>query len=413
MSVEITFIRHGQTTGNAGGRWQGHTNSDLTDLGREQAARLGARLRDVAFDLVISSDLDRTRQTAAALGRPVEADERWREPFFGRWEDRTTDEIMAHDAEQVAAVFRGEDVAIGGGERLSAVMARTRSALTDAIGRVSDGKVAVVSHGMSLLTLLSSLLDTRVPSPLRLLGNTSIAIVVFDGDDFSMLQYNDDTHLGHSALPHFGSSPDDTELLLIRHGKTVSNEQGRWQGHTDGQLNATGRSQAALLAGGLPSVDVLYASSLSRAVDTAGAIAQGRDLSVNVDDDLKEIGFGAWEGMTREEIAERFPNEWTTFHNGRDVVRGGDGETFEGVRKRMNAALGGIVRRHPGETVGVVSHGGATRAYVTEVLGIDYERRNRLGLLGNTAYARMAFTERGPGLVSWNLAPHLNNSQPA
>ena len=57
MPTEITFIRHAQTTGNAGGRWQGHTNSQLTDLGREQAAKLGARLQDVPFDLVVASVL--------------------------------------------------------------------------------------------------------------------------------------------------------------------------------------------------------------------------------------------------------------------------------------------------------------------------------------------------------------------
>jgi broad specificity phosphatase PhoE len=411
LSTKITFIRHGQTTGNAAGRWQGHTNSILTDLGREQAARLGARLEEVPFDLVVSSDLDRTVQTAQALGRPVETDARWREPFFGEWEDLTTDEIMARDSEQVAAIFGGEDVAIGGGERLSETMERTREALGDLVDRVGNGRVAVVSHGMSLLTLLSGLLETRIPSPLRLLGNTSIASAGVSDDGFCLLQYNDDTHLGHTALPHFGASPDDTELLLIRHGRTVSNEESRWQGHTDGQLNAEGRRQAALLATALPAIDAIYASPLSRAADTATAIAQGRNLHIRVDDDLKEIGFGAWEGMTRAEIASAFPVEYHEFNNGSDAARGGSGETFRGVRRRMGDAVREIVEQHRGESVGVVSHGGATRAYVTEVLGLDYPQRNRLGLLGNTAYARMAFTMRGPGLVSWNLAPHLNDPE--
>lgn len=407
MATEITFIRHGQTTGNAAGRWQGHTNSDLTDLGREQAVRLGAKLEAVPFDLVISSDLDRTVQTAQALGRPIETDARWREPFFGEFEDLTTDEIVALDPDGADAVFAGEDIAIGGGERLSEVMERTIAAMRDVVDRVGDGRVAVVSHGMSLLTLFSGLLDTKRPSPLRLLGNTSIATAVVDDDGFSVLRYNDDTHLGHTALPHFGSSPEDTEVLLIRHGRTESNDAGRWQGHTDGQLNAVGRRQAALLSAALPSIDVLYTSPLSRAADTARAIANGRMLKIQVEDDLKEIGFGAWEGMTRAEIATAFPTEYAAFNDGGDLARGGHGETFAGVRLRMVDALGGIVDRHPGSSVGVVSHGGATRAYVTEVLGIDYPNRNRLGLLGNTGYARMAFTGRGPTLVSWNLAPHL------
>jgi broad specificity phosphatase PhoE len=408
LSIEITFIRHGQTTGNAAGRWQGHTNSSLTDLGRDQAAKLGDRLADAKFDLVISSDLDRTMETAAALGRPVEADERWREPFFGAWEDLTTDEIMVRDSEQVAALFKGEDIAPGGGERLSEVTQRTRAALDDLVTRVGSGSVAVVSHGMSLLMLIASLLETKRPLPLRLPGNTAIATVVMNADGISVTSYNDDAHLGHTALPHFGARPDDTEMLLIRHGRTVANDEGRWQGHADGELNATGRRQAAALAGYLPTVDALYSSPLSRAADTARAVADEQGTEVQVVDDLKEIGFGAWEGMSRAEIAAAFPGEFAAFNNGgADAARGGSGETFAGVRRRMAAALTEIVVSHPGQEIGVVSHGGATRAYVTEILGIPYENRQRLGLLRNTGFARMAYIGRGPTLVSWNLAPHL------
>jgi probable phosphoglycerate mutase len=410
LSIEITFIRHGQTTGNAAGRWQGHTNSSLTDLGRDQAAKLGARLAEAKFDLVVSSDLDRTMETAAALGRAIEADERWREPFFGKWEDLTTAEIMTQDAEQVAALFSGEDIAPGGGERLSAVAERTRAALDDLVERVGAGSVAVVSHGMSMLMLFASLLETKRPVPLRLLGNTAIARVEMNSDHVSVASYNDDAHLGHTALPHFGASPDDTEMLLIRHGRTVANVEGLWQGHTDGKLNSTGREQAAALAGYLPQVDALYSSPLSRAADTARAVADEQGTEVHFVEDLKEIGFGAWEGMSRTEIAAAFPKEFAAFNNGgADAVRGGTGETFAGVRRRMAGALKEIVANHPGEEIGVISHGGATRAYVTEILGIPYENRQRLGLLRNTGFARMAFIGRGPTLVSWNLSPHLED----
>ena len=410
MPAEITFIRHAQTTGNAGGRWQGHTNSSLTEHGVDQAKRLAARLRNWQFNVVVSSDLDRTVATARALGYPVETDERWREPFFGSWEDLPTHEIMTRDPDNLAALLRGEDIAIGGGERLSEVMGRTTAAFRDLVARIGDGRAVVVSHGMSLLTLLSGLLGTRRPSPLRLLGNTALATIVVDGDRISLIRYNDDTHLGHTDLPHFGRSATDTEVFLIRHGRTDSTDEGRWQGHTDGRLNSTGRQQAALLGAALPPVHALYSSPLTRAVDTASAIALHQDVQVQHESALKEIGFGAWEGMTRAEIKASFPRDFAAFNNGSDVARGGNGETFAGVRKRMAIALEAIVGRHPGETVGVVSHGGSTRAYVTEVLGIGYEHRSRLTLLGNTGYARMAFTQRGPFLVSWNLAPHLDDN---
>ena len=408
MAVEITFIRHGQTDGNAAGRWQGHTNSSLTELGRSQAAAMGARLAATPFDLVIASDLDRTVQTAAALERPVETDERWREPFFGSWEDLTTTEIMNLPGDGLRGLMAGDDIALGGGERLSEVLERTTAAFNDVVERTGgNGSVAIVSHGMALLTLFSGLLGTKRPTPLRLLGNTSIAQLVVDGDQMWMPRYNDDTHLGNSIRHHFDHDPMDTDVLLVRHGQTPSNTEKRWQGHQDGQLNDEGLRQIKLLGGRFPSVDALYASPLSRAADTAAAIAGHQQLEVNYDDRLKEICFGAWEGMTSAEIAERYPEESAEFFAGADMARGGTGETFLQVRDRIRESLTEIASQHPGESVAVVSHGGVTRAWVTEVLGLAYEHRNRLSILGNTGYARLAFGRRGPSVVSWNLSPHL------
>lgn len=408
MAVEITFIRHGQTTGNAAGRWQGHTNSSLTATGDDQASRLGKRLADKKFDLVVASDLDRTVETAAALRRPLETDERWREPFFGEWEDLKSDEIMKRYGADLAALFGGEDIALGGGERLSEVMERTKAALSDVVERVGEGSVAIVSHGMALLTLVSGLLGTKRPSPLRLLGNTSIATMNIDDGAVSVSRYNDHTHLAEDGALHFGHSPEDTEVFLVRHGETVSNLERRWQGHQDGMLSETGRDQAGRLGGYLPKIDALYSSPLTRAADTASAIASRQSLDINFEARLKEIGFGGWEGMTKPEIAQKYPHEYADFLDGSDTARGDTGETFAGVRRRMAESMDEIVSRHPGENVGVVSHGGATRAWVTEILGIPFEDRSRLSILDNTGYARVAFTMRGPALVNWNLAPHLS-----
>ncbi|MCP3993918.1 MAG: histidine phosphatase family protein, partial [bacterium] len=245
------------------------------------------------------------------------------------------------------------------------------------------------------------------PSPLRLLGNTAIAELVVDGDRMWTPRYNDDTHLGNGLATHFGHDPSDTEVLLVRHGQTQSNTESRWQGHQDGQLNEVGRGQARLLGADFPTVDALYSSPLSRAADTAREIAAAQGLSVTYDDRLKEICFGEWEGLTTAEIAGRFPEESRDFFDGKDMPRGGTGETFVEVRERVAAGLDEIVSRYSGEKVAVVSHGGVTRAWVTEVLGLPYEHRNRLAILGNTGYARISFTRRGPSILSWNLSPHL------
>lgn len=407
MPVQITFIRHGQTDGNAAGRWQGHADSALTERGRQQVKALGARLAGRHFDLVVASDLGRTRETAAALDRAFTTDARWREPSLGSWEDLTTAEIMRQPGDGLAALLAGEDVALGGGERLSEALARTREALDDVVDRIDgEGSVAIVSHGMALLVLISSLLDAKIPSPLRLLGNTSIAEIVLDGADVRMSRYNDDTHLGDLRPFHFEHDPRDTEVLLVRHGETTSNVEGRWEGHQEGEFTEEGRRQVGLLAGRFPSVHAMYSSPLRRAAHTAGAIATQQDLDVGFDDRLKEISFGAWEGMTRAEIEEQFPDA-ATFFEGRDVTRGGTGETFAEVRRRVRSSLKEIANMHPGEKVAVVSHGGATRAWTTEVLGIPYEVRHRLSILANTGWARVTIGANGANLLAWNLTPHL------
>lgn len=431
MSVEITFVRHGETVGNAEERWQGHTDSDLSGRGREQARRLSARLASIDYDLVVSSDLKRAAATAAALGRPVAVDQRWREPYVGEWENLTTPEIQQRWPTDLAAIMAGRDVAIGGGETFSELLERERAALHDLVARVGSGRALVVGHGLGLLTLLSDLLGTTRPSPLQLMANTGVATVICDDGRFCMPRYNDATHLNNGTGHHrWGHNTGDTQVVLIRHGRTSANDEGRWQGHSDGKLNAVGRRQAAALAGVLPTIDVLYTSPLSRAADTAAAIAAPHQLVVQRDPELIEIGFGEWEGLTRDEIVADHPVDSAGLLAGEDAPRGGSGETFAGVRRRMTRAVESIVARHRGRSIGIVSHGGATRAYVTGILGLEFSERDRLPILGNTAFARLAFMSsipagddpgrpdgaglvrprvRGPLVVSWNLAPHLES----
>ncbi len=147
-----------------------------------------------------------------------------------------------------------------------------------------------------------------------------------------------------------------TTILLARHGETDWNREHRVQGHTDRPLNDTGRAQALALAESLAGepLDAVYASDLSRASETARAVAEPRRLPVRTLRELREKDFGTWEGLTDEEILRRFP----------DARRGhwGDGETSEAMAGRVVTAVRTIAEHHPGERVLVVSHGGPLRA---------------------------------------------------
>ena len=169
-----------------------------------------------------------------------------------------------------------------------------------------------------------------------------------------------------------------TTLLLVRHGETDWNRELRIQGSSDTELNARGRTQAHDLASELAGVeiDAVYSSDRRRARETAEIATAGRRLDVRLDRDLRERSFGSWEGLTRSEVAERFPD-----------LEHHDGESDDQVRDRVLAAVHRIVGAHPGEEVLVVSHGGALNALWHHAIGERIER------WGNCAAYRLAFRD--------------------
>jgi len=149
-------------------------------------------------------------------------------------------------------------------------------------------------------------------------------------------------------------------LVLVRHGETDWNASGRLQGHTDRPLNDYRRRQARELARRLADVpfDAAYASDLTRARQTAEIVAEPHRVPVLIDPDLREMHYGTWSGLTRSEIEERFPG-----------VERHDGETREQHLGRVFGAADRIARRHPGQRILIVSHGGSMRALRRHCVG--------------------------------------------
>jgi len=158
-----------------------------------------------------------------------------------------------------------------------------------------------------------------------------------------------------------------TTILLVRHGETDWNRDGRVQGHTDAPLNARGWEQAASLASELAAepIDAIYASDLARARDTAGVVAAARGLDVVTHPGLREKHFGTWEGLYDHEVFERFP--------GAATGPWGDGESTEEMVERVLAAVRELAARHLEGTILAVSHGGPLRAVLRHcsVDGVD------------------------------------------
>ena len=169
-----------------------------------------------------------------------------------------------------------------------------------------------------------------------------------------------------------------TTLLLVRHGETDWNRDGRWQGGSDTRLNELGREQARELAEQLDgSIDALYSSDLARARETAEIVAAKLGLEVQVDPRLRERSFGSWEGLTMLEIEERFADSHRRWRAG-EGAGADDAEAFEDFFARVTEFLADVLRLHPDEEVLVISHGGSIRVIHALAAGVDYVRDHRL-----------------------------------
>lgn len=191
-------------------------------------------------------------------------------------------------------------------------------------------------------------------------------------------------------------------LLVWRHGRTEWNANGRFQGQLDPPLDDEGRRQAvraaAVLAATLPARDtIVVASDLGRAVQTAAVLTDRMQLPLRLDPRLRELGLGCWEGLTRDEVADRFPEQYADWLAGRPV-RGRGGEQTGEVTARALAAVADLP---VAAAAVVVTHGGTSARLIEALLGLGPDRRRMLGHLRNCAWSELHH-EAG----QWRLTRH-------
>ena len=162
-----------------------------------------------------------------------------------------------------------------------------------------------------------------------------------------------------------------TPLLLVRHGQTPWNLEGRWQGQADPPLTDKGRSQAEALAAALASRTKrpwtrILTSDLRRASQTALCLSQALSLPLERDPRMRERDVPGWSGKLRAEIERTDPVNLSAFLAGDPVIRPGGGESTEELAARGRSAIEDLVRRFAGESLIVVSHLGWINALVPE-----------------------------------------------
>ncbi len=201
-----------------------------------------------------------------------------------------------------------------------------------------------------------------------------------------------------------------TRLLLVRHGQTEWNAARRYQGHRDIPLSPAGVEQAERLAARLAKEPprAVYASDLSRALQTATIIARACGIPVIPHEDLREIDVGEWEGRSLEEARELDPAGWARWHDDTENNPIPGGESFAQLRERVVRRAMQIVGAHPDDTVCIVSHAGPLRAIICDALGLDPRNGPRI-VLANASVSAVSYAPGAPPrLLLTNDTCHLD-----
>lgn len=161
-------------------------------------------------------------------------------------------------------------------------------------------------------------------------------------------------------------------LVLVRHGEPEAAARGRCYGKLDVGLSDDGRAQvhntAAWMHGAHHLLSAVYSSPRRRASESAEIIAATYKLGVTIDNRLCEIDFGLFEGLTYEEVEQRFPVEYKMWMERPTEVLFPGGEDFKRMKRRVQRALGEMLVNHPAQTVAIVSHGGVNRIILAAAL---------------------------------------------
>ncbi len=162
-------------------------------------------------------------------------------------------------------------------------------------------------------------------------------------------------------------------LLLIRHGQTQANVEGRFYGRSDSEMTEAGREQVRATAERLKDIDVshLYASPAIRAKHTAEILNEQWKTDFTLDERLWEIDHNRWELMTPNEIMAKYPQDWAKFLAGDMSQAHHGGETQEQVSARAMNFLDSVKADHPcnGETIALAAHGGLLSVMLCDLLG--------------------------------------------
>lgn len=192
-------------------------------------------------------------------------------------------------------------------------------------------------------------------------------------------------------------NPPSTRLYLMRHGQVADGHTHLYHGHNDVDLSPTGIRQCEAVAAYLQEVPLagVYASDLTRTRRGAEIIAQGRPVAVEAYPEFREVHFGIWEGLSFQEIMERYPEELQQRFRDLANFRIPGGESLQDLKARALPKLQELIQRHQGEAFLLVAHAGINRVILCEALHLDLQYLFHL----DQAYAGLSIIDYFPDLA--------------
>lgn len=397
LTTRVILVRHGESTYNVERRVQGHCDESwLTATGETGALQVAAALQGIAFNAAYSSPLKRAARTAELIlsqitnapARQTTLDLReinlpeWEGMLFKDVEAKYPEAFQHWQTEPHLIKMTGPD---GDFYPVPALYDQARRFWQTVLPNHDGQTILIVAHSGINRALINTAIGLP-PASYQVMHQSNCGISVLNfadklGGPVQIEALNLTAHLG-AAIPPRKGSHQGPRLLLVRHGETDWNRQGRFQGQIDVPLNDHGRAQAAQAAAFLQAIplDGAVSSSMARPQETAEIILSQHpaDLTLALRDDLREISHGLWEGKFEQEIEQDYPGLLPQWQSQPETVQMPEGENLQDVWQRAVAGWQAIVQaaaQSPTpQTILVVAHDAVNKAILCHVAGLGPDR---------------------------------------
>ncbi|MBF2063763.1 MAG: histidine phosphatase family protein [Calothrix sp. C42_A2020_038] len=398
--TRVIIVRHGQSIYNTEKRIQGRSDtSQLTQHGRDQAIKLGKALSNISFSALYSSPLQRAKLTAEivynelSLNKSViiQTSNHLTEVDLPLWVGMTTTEVREKFPDDYATWHQSPDkfmMLVPSPDRtrehfpILSLYEQAKQFWEEILQRHQGETILIVGHNGINRALISTALGIP-PARYHSLqqSNCGISVLNFSGgleDNVQLESMNQTQHLGET-IPSTRPGHQGIRLLLVRHGETEWNRQGKFQGQIDVPLNDNGRLQAKKASEFIKdiAIDFAVSSPMARPKETAEIILGAHpNIELKYYDGLREISHGLWEGKFEKEIEQEYPGELQRWRTIPAKVQMPEGENLQQVWERSTAAWQSIIQTAMNEQrqIGlIVAHDATNKTLLCHILGLSLE----------------------------------------